>query len=415
MSRLITLFVLGISGLLFAPPAASAQFVRPLGLPGGAPLTVPIVPPVRLVPTVRLVPPVPLVPLVPTVRPVSPVSIVSPVRLVPPVQLVPLVSPVNPVIPLPQSRFESFSMVSFGGFGVTSHQVSFGAAGWPFRPGQRVFLGAVPYVSNSLAPDSNTLLTESDLLAQAQHEASVRAITTASIHAPNPAPGVAVPAAGAPAAGVGRRLPATAEEIAAGNALNEVLKDIARAESKGASGPSAYIPPLLLKDMRFAGTPTADLLNFARNGLIIPTAFEAPALANARDDVASAFSAVAEPVRAGKAPDAERVAKLEAAFRELETTAAPVLKDLPAGGADQAKQFLTHLGGAIQALKGGSATGLIDPAWASEGLTGADLVKHMTKYKLQFGPAPRGGEGAYETMHDNLTAYLFVLTQPKKK
>lgn len=414
MSRLITLFVLGNAGLLLTPVAASAQFVRPFGLPGGAPLTVPIVPPVRLVPTVRLVPPVPIVPLVPTVRPVSPVPIVSPVRLVPPVQLVPLVSPVSPVIPLPQTRFESFSAVSFGGFGVTSHQVSFGAAGWPFRPGQRVLIGT-PYVPGSLTPSSMTTtsgLTEYDLLAQAQYEASVRANAAVSKPVPNAAPIVA-PDVAEPAAAVGRRVPATADEIAAGNALNEVLKDIVRAESKGASGPSAYIPPLLLKDMRFAGSPTADLFNFARNGLVMPGAFEARALAEERTDLANAFAAVAETVRAGKSPDAERVARLEAALRELETASAPVLKDLAAGDAEQAKRFLAQLGGAIKALKGGS-TGLIVPAWSSEGLTGADLVKHMTKYKLQFGPAPRGGEGSYETMHDNLTAYLFVLNQPKK-
>ena len=65
-------------------------------------------------------------------------------------------------------------------------------------------------------------------------------------------------------------------------------------------------------------------------------------------------------------------------------------------------------------MKGNTAVGLIDPKWAAEGLTVADLVKHMARRKLLFGPAPSGDEEAYMTMHRNLVTYLFVLTQPKK-
>jgi hypothetical protein len=59
-------------------------------------------------------------------------------------------------------------------------------------------------------------------------------------------------------------------------------------------------------------------------------------------------------------------------------------------------------------------TGLVNPAWATEGTNVADLVKHMTKYKLQFGPAAEGDEPSYLVLHRALTTYLFVLTQPKK-
>ena len=76
-----------------------------------------------------------------------------------------------------------------------------------------------------------------------------------------------------------------------------------------------------------------------------------------------------------------------------------------------------RMDGAITALKtgNGSVKGLLDPNWDAEGLSGADLARHMAKYELEFAPVPRGEEETYETVYKSLAAYLFVLTQPSKK
>ena len=42
------------------------------------------------------------------------------------------------------------------------------------------------------------------------------------------------------------------------------------------------------------------------------------------------------------------------------------------------------------------------------------IVKHMAKYRIQFGPAPDGNEPSYLVLHRGLSTYLFVLSQPKK-
>ncbi|MBN9117759.1 MAG: hypothetical protein J0I06_01070 [Planctomycetes bacterium] len=394
MSRLSTLFVLGGAGLLFTPVAASAQFIRPFGLPGGAPLTVPIVRPV------------PLVPLVPIVRPVMPVA------------PVPLISP---VIGWPQYQFSYGSRISFGGFTVSNQQFAYGPLAYAFRPGVPTYIWPTAayntYGVYGVYRPTSQSVTEYDVLAKAQREASaVAALSSGGSRNPAPALVVADTAAPVPADMARPALPpADGARIASGDALNDALKEIVRAEGKGAKGPSAYIPPLLMKDMRFAGSPAADLLNLSRqSGLDFPTAFDAPALVNRCGELADEFAGVAEAVRAGKAPDATRVTRLEVAFQRLEEASAPVIKDLPAQDATAAKQFLNRLSSAVKALKGGAAAGLIDPTWDTVGLTGADLVKHMTKHKLLFGPAPRGAEGSYDTMYGSLTTYLAVLLQPKK-
>lgn len=206
------------------------------------------------------------------------------------------------------------------------------------------------------------------------------------------------------------------DQVVSGDALNRLLAEIVRVEAKGAKGPSAFVTPLLMDDLRFAGPPAADLLNLARLGGSpeYPIAFDDPALADMRIDLAKDFGAVAAVVQTGKSPEAAKVAKLEGTFQKLQNASGAVLKELPFEDAITARRFLNRMANAIKALKAGAATGLIDPKWGEEGLTVAELVKHMTKYKLQFGPAPRGRDESYATMHRHLLTYLVVLTQPKK-
>lgn len=204
--------------------------------------------------------------------------------------------------------------------------------------------------------------------------------------------------------------------IASGDALNQLLKDINRAEAKGARGQSPYIPALVLADLRFAGSPAADLLNLTReaDNLPFPGAFDAPALSGLRSALDKDFFAIAVAVRAGKAPEPAKVVQLETTFGRVQAAVEPVLRNLSFEEATATRRFLNRFGSALKAAKDRSATGLIDPKWAAEGLTVADLVQHMTRYKLTFGQAPSGSEDAYTATHRNLAAYLYFLNQPKK-
>jgi hypothetical protein len=210
--------------------------------------------------------------------------------------------------------------------------------------------------------------------------------------------------------------PADRGAIVSADALNAVLKEITALEAKGAKGPAGYIPPLLFEDVRFAHTPAGDLLNVARKAgaLDFPVAFDDPALAPFRGELEKNFAAAAVAVQAGRAPDSDKVSRFEGTLQKAQDAAGPVVKNLPFEDAIAVRSFLNELAGAVKAMKTGAAAGLIDPKWATEGLTVADLTRHMAKHKLEFGPARRGGEEAYETMYRNLVTYSSVLSQPKK-
>jgi hypothetical protein len=212
-----------------------------------------------------------------------------------------------------------------------------------------------------------------------------------------------------------RALAVTSEsEVASGEALNHILAAVVSAEAKGGKGVSAFLPPQLLDEVRFAGA-SADAVNLVRQSgrLPFPAAFATPELRDLRDVLEKDFAAVAAPLLAGKPVEPAKLMKLEATLKKLEEVAPPVIRNQSFEDAIAARRFLNQLASAVRTLKGG-ATGLVSPAWATEGANVADLVRHMTKHKLQFGPVAPGGEAGYLALHKALMTYLFVLTQPKK-
>ncbi len=372
MIRLSALLLLTGAGLLFTPAAAPAQFgMRPNGF-GGVPIITPSA---------------------------------------------------NPFFYVPQYRYSYGTQFNFGNFSYSSQQYYYGVN--PL-PGYSLYQSAPSYMQSGSYMTGGGL-TRPDLvqaaereLKKAQREAGQPDAKSQIAGQGNYEKGTGIGAEAAPQGAPDALRKALAAsnpaEVASGDALNELLKEIVRVEAKGAKGPSAYIPPLLLDDVRFAGSPAADLLNAARraDGPEFPGAFDDPALVALRDELGTDFAAAAVAVRAGKVPEPAKVTRLEVTFQRTQDAAGPVVKNLPFEEATAARRFLNRMAGAIKAMRGTTATGLIDPKWAVEGLTVADLVKHMTRHKLLFGAAPRGSEEAYAAMHRNLVTYLFVLTQPKK-
>lgn len=204
-------------------------------------------------------------------------------------------------------------------------------------------------------------------------------------------------------------------EVTSGRALNHILDAVVAAEAAGAKGPSAYLQPRLLEETRF-GTPAGEALNLVRQSrrLPFPAAFAAPELADLRDLLEKDLAAVSAPVLTGKPADPTKLAKLEETLKRVEAAAAPVIRNQSFEDAIVSRKFLNQFGTAVRGLKANGGAGLVVPTWATEGASVAELVKHMTKFKLRFAPAPLGGESTYFALHRALAAYYFVLNQPKK-
>lgn len=372
MTRLTAVLVLGGLGVFLTPLTASAQYRPPFGIPGAPAFPVPFAPPI--------VAPLPVYSVLPYT-----------------------ITRAFPQYVLPRQWFPGTNGPG-GGFGQsTPYMYSPSSAG-----------ATATLTMGGASGRENALLIEQHNLEQAQRAATQAASIAPAGTVRNVAAG-GVLDSGAPAGGLNPALAAAdAKAIASGVALNKLLKEIALAEAKGAKGPSAYVPPLLIKDVRFAGSPAADLLNLARqDALAPPPAFDAPAVAAPKAELVKDFATVADAMRAGKAVDPASVGQLNASFQKFEETSAPVLKAAPAADAKSGEEFLKAFAGALKVLKDGGAKDLLNPTWDTEGLSGSDLVKHMTKHKLEFAPAPAGAGESYETLNKHLSTYLFVLTKKK--
>lgn len=206
------------------------------------------------------------------------------------------------------------------------------------------------------------------------------------------------------------------QEVASGELLNHILVAIVAATNKGAKGPSAFLPPHLLAEVRFAEGPTADAVNLLRlaGKLPFPPAFDDPKLKDVREALERDFAAAAVPLREGKSADPAKFVKLEQTLRKAQEAATPVIRDLPFEAATASRRFLNRFEKAVPVMKSAAGPALVNAAWGMEGTSVADLVKHMTKHKLLFAPVNEGGEGAYFALHRGLATYLFALNQPKK-
>ncbi|VTR91543.1 unnamed protein product [Gemmata massiliana] len=370
MTRLTAIIILGGAGFLLSPTTASAQFGPRAGLGGPAPIIVPSF---------------------------------------------------NPFFYVPQYRYQSTTFLP-GPFSnttiwTTRYYYSTNPI-WSVSPAYpAIYSQSLGSSYSSMGVRPNLALEAQRDLMRAQRSMSTPPASTSAVGS-KPAGAVieSVPSSPMPE-GFGTALaPADRAKVLSGESLNDLLTAIVKAEPNGGLRASAFVPNMLLNEVRFGGSDAAEALNLARRAgsLEFPAAFDNPALKEDRIALARDFAAVAERLQAGKAVDANKRAQFEVTLQKAEAAFASIKKDLPADDATAAKRFLDQMATALKVMKTDAATGLIDPKWSSEGTTVADLVKHMTRYKLQFAGAPAGNEESYLTLHRNFAGYLFLLTQPKK-
>jgi len=209
--------------------------------------------------------------------------------------------------------------------------------------------------------------------------------------------------------------PESQADTASGEAINTILVASLALERSGAKAAGVSLPPELLAQIRFGGSPAGEALNLLRfpQQLPFPSLFNQDRMRLLKEEIERDFALVAESTSTSKAVDQNRVARLVDVVQRTRDRVAPVARDLPFEDATAARRFLNDLDGVAKVLREGGNAGLVNSRWASEGTTVPDLVKHMVKYRLLFGPAPRDGAEAYAALHRGLAAYHAALNQPQ--
>jgi len=210
-----------------------------------------------------------------------------------------------------------------------------------------------------------------------------------------------------------------AADIASGAALNRILT-AAIAADRGDKVNSAFLPPNLLANVRFTGGDAGDALNLIRvaGHLPFPKPFESAPLAEYQPKLEKEFAAATGPIAAGKPRDAAAVAGLEATVKKARAAMNAAEKTFDFDEATSVRRFMNQLDSAVTVLKKPDGATILPARWSTEGTSVAELVRHMAKFKMQFGPAPKEGEESYFALHRGLADYLIALIDraaPAKK
>ncbi len=203
--------------------------------------------------------------------------------------------------------------------------------------------------------------------------------------------------------------------ITSGEALNTLLHALRSVDLRSVEGAAVYLPPQLLRELRFAG-PKGELINLLRRigTMPVPEVFHHEAARNAKDAFERDFAAIALAILGGKAPERTAVARMEASLQRLEAVAAEQIRQLPFDDAIAARRFLNQMAQVVALLKSANVAQLWNGNWDALGLSAAELVRHMIKHDLRFAAATPEGEAAYVALHRALVMLYVASHTPKK-
>lgn len=203
------------------------------------------------------------------------------------------------------------------------------------------------------------------------------------------------------------------EAILSGDALNRLAVRIRELEKLGKKGTPGLLAPELTTKIVFVGA-AADAANLFRGTeLKYPASIQTAQFEPLRKELDKAFGPVAKDAHAGKKANPADVDRLLKAIAKARETSRQTVADAAFTDACDVCDFFTKLESATKVLKDEKTAGVAGKEWSVAGVTVAELVQHLGKYGLRFGPVKSGEEAAYFSLHRGLLAYCFALSQAK--
>jgi hypothetical protein len=205
---------------------------------------------------------------------------------------------------------------------------------------------------------------------------------------------------------------APATEVWSGKALNDLLASIQKAGSGRLSeGPRVALDEPTLKHLNLvaagAGNGNAGILrkfadkdqNFRLNW---PEALREGFYEKPGQQLEAELSAAARDVRDGQDVASDRLKTIRANHKMISDKLDASADELAPSQYIESKRFLNQLNAAIRALSDPNVKNHISAngAWRAKGKnTVAELVDHMNRTGLWFGPATEGDQAAYNAMY----------------
>ena len=195
--------------------------------------------------------------------------------------------------------------------------------------------------------------------------------------------------------------PADPEAVRSGAAINELIpKLIDQLDATGSRPDSPLIPSELMRNLRYAPGPKADLIGLLRDGATqAPAAFDNAELKPLKTELEKLAEPVAKDVLAGKPTNTRQS---EALGKRVETARPEVGKatnELTAPERREATDYLNGLAALAKVDSTPELKGVYAPTFAVVGGSAVDYARYVQKHGLKLAPAPAGSGPAYEALY----------------
>ncbi|HTU20319.1 MAG TPA: hypothetical protein VMG10_19805 [Gemmataceae bacterium] len=201
-------------------------------------------------------------------------------------------------------------------------------------------------------------------------------------------------------------------EIWSATALNDLLRAIQLAHTRGVTGPAVPLSTETLKHINMTAGTTRGGVGLLRNDgkLTWPYVLRRSTFDEQRKRMDESLAKAVKAAHAGPVA-AELLHDLTATQKQLERALDGWVADLTPSEFIQGSRYLRELKDSIRLLQESDVSRYFRTEWTPQGSTVAELVRQMTRQGLRFAPAVSGDESYYTSLHRSLVDYDMGLSQ----
>jgi hypothetical protein len=201
-------------------------------------------------------------------------------------------------------------------------------------------------------------------------------------------------------------------EIWSGGALNDLLRSITDAQSRGATGPEVPLPPDMLRHINLTTGNTYGGVGLLRDDgkLTWPAPLRKKDFDKQRNKIEEEFQKAVQQAHVGQV-DVDLLDNIGNTLTELQNNIDARVNDLTPGQFTQASRYTRELKSGYQVLQQSDVAKYFRTARTLQGSTVGALVAQMTREGLRFGPATSGDEPYYTSLHRLMVDYDIGVSQ----
>jgi hypothetical protein len=201
-------------------------------------------------------------------------------------------------------------------------------------------------------------------------------------------------------------------DIWSGRALNVLLRSILRTP-RPTEGPHIPLSETALQGLNLTDGTTRANLSMTRNEGRInwPEALAAKPFDTIRDRFSKEFAAASRQALTTDPPSRDQLNRLRNDLRALEDTLNDQVSELSPSDFIQSRRLLNQLRDNVRGLADPRVVQASQLDWRTNIRTVPDLVAHLKKNGLQFGPAAPGGEASYTATYRAMRNYEVSLSR----